>query len=64
MYPITSPLLFKDYFFSLPQSFPLHSAGKYVDTLAFPGKPADITGLVAVDHATEKFLLHWEITYS
>lgn len=62
--PITSPLLPKGSLSSLPQSYSLHSAGKNIDTLVSIGRPAGITGLVAIDHATEVVSLFWEITHN
>ena len=56
--------LFTGHLFSLPQSYSLHSAGKYIDTLVFIGRPTGITGLVAIDHATAVVPPVWEITYS
>lgn len=62
--PTASPLLFKSSLFSLPQRYPLHSAGKSIDTSVFKGRPAGITSLVVIDHETEGASAFWEITYS
>lgn len=62
--PIKSPLLPKGSLSSLPQSYSLHSAGKNIDTLVFIGRPAGITGLVDVDHATEVVSSFWEIMHN
>lgn len=61
---ITSPLLFKGSLFPPPQIYPLHSEGKYIYTLVFIGRPAGVTGLMAIDYATEVISPLGEITYS
>lgn len=55
---------FKGSLFSPPQIYPLHSEGKYIYTLVFIGRPAGITGLMAIDHVTEVVSPLGEITYS
>lgn len=58
------PLLFKGCLSSLPPSYPLYSAGKYIETSVFIGRPAGVTGLIAIDGATEVVSPVWEIKYS
>lgn len=62
--PITSLLLFKGSLFFSSSKLPFVSCRRVCRYLVFIGRPVGITGLVAIDHATEVVSPFWEITYS